>query len=63
MDTAVLQALGAHVVEVAGLRDDACWVSTQRVALIRPDLSPQRRAEILDWMVLQAAAESLPDRK
>ena len=47
----LIEALGVHVVEVDGLRDDACLVEDQGVAMVRADLLPDHQAEVIDWLI------------
>lgn len=51
---AVLEALGVQVVEVEHLRDDACYVEDQQVALVRPDLTPDLRDDVVNWLIWKA---------
>lgn len=47
----LIEALGVHVVEVDRLRDEACLVEDQSVALVRKDLLPDHRADVIDWLI------------
>lgn len=49
-----LRSLGVPIYENDGIHDDVCWVADQGVALIRPDLSPERRAAACDWLLAVA---------
>lgn len=50
-DFQLLEMLGVPVYECAALRDDVCWIADQGVALIRPDLSPERRRAAGEWLL------------
>lgn len=51
----LMAGLDVIVVPVPGLRDHACWVRSQRVALVRADLSPETREHALEALMLDQA--------
>lgn len=56
----LVEALGVRVVEVDGLRDEVCLVEDQQVALVRPDLAPDRQSAVVDWLIWQVLSLSAP---
>lgn len=50
----VVEALGVRVVEVEGLRDVACMVDGEEVALVRANLTPDLRERAVDWLLHEA---------
>ena len=50
----VVEAFGVQVVEIDGLRDLACMVDGEEVALVRADLTPDLRERVVDWLLHEA---------
>lgn len=51
----LIRAMGVTVVPVEALPDAACYVESQRVVLVRPDLDRAQQEELYDWLIHQAA--------
>lgn len=51
----LIEALGVRVVEVDDLRDPACLVRSQGLALIRADLDPGDREAVLSRLIPMVA--------
>lgn len=49
----VVEALGVRVVEVDVLRDEACYVADQGVALVRSGLTQASLDDVVDWLIWQ----------
>lgn len=47
----VVEAFGVRVLEVEGLRDVACLIDGEEVALVRANLTPDLRERAVDWLL------------
>lgn len=56
----LLGLAGVTLVEVQGLKDWVCWVSSQHVGLIRAGLSEEDREAAAEWLMVEACRESSP---
>lgn len=50
----LIRAMGVTIVPVETLTDAACYVESQRVILVRPDLDQAQQDAVCDWLLPRA---------
>lgn len=56
----LLEAIGVHIFDVPLMPDPVCYVSTQRVGLIRAELAGPARDAALGWLFQRACRQDAP---